>query len=58
MDCSIATVSISGTLETRLRALAEAGFGGVERRGYDAYGAANATIRLAAQARFKEPPAD
>ncbi len=25
----------------------------VERRGYDAYGAANATIRLAAQARFK-----
>jgi 4-hydroxyphenylpyruvate dioxygenase len=26
----------------------------VERRGYDAYGAANATIRLAAQARFKD----
>jgi 4-hydroxyphenylpyruvate dioxygenase len=26
----------------------------VERRGYDAYGAANATIRLASQARFKE----
>ena len=25
----------------------------VERRGYQAYGAANATIRLAAQARFK-----
>ena len=25
----------------------------VERRGYDAYGAANATIRLASQARFK-----
>ena len=30
----------------------------VERRGYDAYGAANATIRLAAQARFKDMPAD
>jgi 4-hydroxyphenylpyruvate dioxygenase len=26
----------------------------VERRGYDGYGAANATIRLAAQARFKD----
>jgi 4-hydroxyphenylpyruvate dioxygenase len=26
----------------------------VERRGYDAYGAANAVIRLAAQARFKD----
>jgi 4-hydroxyphenylpyruvate dioxygenase len=26
----------------------------VERRGYDAYGAANAAIRLAAQARFKD----
>ena len=25
----------------------------VERRGYEAYGAANASIRLAAQARFK-----
>ena len=25
----------------------------VQRRGYQAYGAANATIRLAAQARFK-----
>jgi 4-hydroxyphenylpyruvate dioxygenase len=25
----------------------------VERRGYDAYGAANATIRLASQARYK-----
>jgi 4-hydroxyphenylpyruvate dioxygenase len=29
----------------------------VERRGYDAYGAANATIRLASQARFKEDAA-
>ncbi|HMT43051.1 MAG TPA: TIM barrel protein [Chakrabartia sp.] len=29
----------------------------VERRGYDAYGAANAVIRLAAQARFKDQPA-
>jgi 4-hydroxyphenylpyruvate dioxygenase len=27
----------------------------VERRGYEAYGAANAPIRLAAQARFKQP---
>jgi 4-hydroxyphenylpyruvate dioxygenase-like putative hemolysin len=25
----------------------------VQRRGYEAYGAANATIRLAAQARFR-----
>jgi 4-hydroxyphenylpyruvate dioxygenase len=30
MKTSIATVSISGTLETKLRAVAEAGFGGVE----------------------------
>ncbi len=30
----------------------------VERRGYDAYGAANATIRLAAQARFKAEALD
>ncbi len=30
----------------------------VERRGYDAYGAANATIRLAAQARFKSEVPD
>lgn len=30
----------------------------VQRRGYDAYGAANATIRLAAQARFKADVAD
>lgn len=30
----------------------------VERRGYQAYGAANATIRLAAQARFKSDVAD
>ena len=30
----------------------------VERRGYDAYGAANATIRLASQARFKSDSAD
>lgn len=30
----------------------------VERRGYGAYGAANATIRLAAQARFKADVAD
>jgi 4-hydroxyphenylpyruvate dioxygenase len=29
----------------------------VERRGYDAYGAANATIRLASQARFKDDAA-
>lgn len=29
----------------------------VERRGYDGYGAANATIRLAAQSRFKPDPA-
>jgi len=27
----------------------------VERRGYEAYGAANASVRLAAQARFKQP---
>jgi 4-hydroxyphenylpyruvate dioxygenase len=30
----------------------------VERRGYDAYGAANASIRLASQARFKAEKAD
>lgn len=30
MKASIATVSISGTLETKLRAIAAAGFDGVE----------------------------
>ena len=28
----------------------------VQRRGYDAYGAANAPIRLAAQSRYKNDP--
>ena len=30
----------------------------VERRGYEAYGASNAVIRLGAQARFRDPPPD